>query len=175
MKYYNFEGQINKENVNLFLEFINNLGETKHLTFFLNSSGGSVCSGETLYNTLNHLLLGGIEVLMLINGECSSTAIEVARNFTGEKRIISDIIHSILHLTTYSLNVRDLLKKNKNEVIYKAISDDVDAKFIKEMSVYLNEWEIDLLKTGDDVQLSKEQLEKIINNKYNILRGYYYA
>lgn len=119
---FNFIGEINSQNINTLISYINsieNLTPTDTLIININSIGGSVSDGISIYNIIKKL---SCNVITHNLGEVSSAAILLY--LAGKTRTTADISKFMIHPLAFKLN--ETCNYYRIEELYNNLETDIN-------------------------------------------------
>lgn len=158
-----FNGDIDEQNVQVFIGNFNTLDHTQPINVYLNSQGGHLSEGQILRDVLE---TNGHAITLIASGEISSAAFDVFFNSrVAVKRVLPDTF-GMVHQGTYPAALHenghptsDLYDIYKNQAInsYKK-----NILILKKLG--LTEDELTRYKEGKNVYFSSKRLIQLLQN-----------
>lgn len=164
MKYHFFEGEINQENTNKLIDFINENQEDE-ITIYINSGGGSNFFTNAIINLLNQ---HKEKIKIIVPGCIYSNAFYIFFNFKGKRELLDEAT-GMFHYSGKDYH----LKENGKIGDYGDIFDLNEFKKRKKITdkfcvdLGFNDKEMRKLGANKDVYFSRERLEEFLKNQTN--------
>jgi len=153
MNYFTLH-DFDKEMLTAFIAFATLEGDK---TLLVDSNGGYTKIKDALVYIINN---SNIDVV--VYGQAHSAAFDMLFELNRKPKILQSA-YSAVHLSSWSLESRDLLSSSSYGSFCKDTSVEMQAEELLKYKPYLSSEQLSLLKSGETVYLNAKALKRIFN------------